>query len=448
VHQRHLVYLGRSVHQGPAGPSQSHSMAAPEAMRLFLKEEVAGDLTYIWDEATMPLLLQYDIGQLYRSVRLFASMADDRPEVRGMHGDFNLPINAVDAATKATAKSQMAMVISAWECAKEFVQKETALRAEAKVLQVARPVGFQERRAMKKAVEDVFGKMPSWLTPDPDYLSKKLEEVEQDDPHASLLDELISMDDGQAESLSSSIDTSGRVKITKTKAKGRMPVNSEEYRMKMRLEANLWQMVSTKCRNKVFLTDLSPKVFEDFCDFILGAKCMRLQVARADGTSAPLDPPWHLLLSFEYALRKEAFRRIRDNECLSIAVALLQVTKDSELKEIHFTSPLALGNIARPKRMAEPSSNSGGNDDDSSKDPMKKKGRHKKGNGKGGGGGKGSKGGKSAGKGLSSATPDGKRICYAFNDQGCTSAGCTFLHVCRRKGCHGNHPANCKTAHP
>ena len=47
------------------------------------------------------------------------------------------------------------------------------------------------------------------------------------------------------------------------------------------------------------------------------------------------------------------------------------------------------------------------------------------------GSGKGKPGkGKSTG-GCARATPDGKNICFAFNDaSGCNKTGCKFLHAC------------------
>jgi hypothetical protein len=61
-----------------------------------------------------------------------------------------------------------------------------------------------------------------------------------------------------------------------------------------------------------------------------------------------------------------------------------------------------------------------------------------KGQGKGKGKGKGSRSGKDAG--CSSEIPDGKRICYAFNnkDRPCTLRKCNFLHVCGK--CFQDHP--------
>ena len=47
---------------------------------------------------------------------------------------------------------------------------------------------------------------------------------------------------------------------------------------------------------------------------------------------------------------------------------------------------------------------------------------------------------KSYAQGCASETPDGKKICYTFNDKarGCAVAKCQFLHVCGR--CFKDHP--------
>ena len=53
--------------------------------------------------------------------------------------------------------------------------------------------------------------------------------------------------------------------------------------------------------------------------------------------------------------------------------------------------------------------------------------------------GKGKKG-KGSGTQCKSETPDGKKICFRFNDaaRGCTTAKCQFLHVCGK--CFKDHP--------
>ena len=124
-------------------------------MRSFLKANVSSELTYLWDDQEVPLTLQFEVGQLYKSVKLFASMADSRTEVRGMATDFKLDLLSTVPATRSEARSNMAMLVACWESAREFTSKEATLRAEAKVLQVSRPVGQLERSAMKEAVEAI-----------------------------------------------------------------------------------------------------------------------------------------------------------------------------------------------------------------------------------------------------------------------------------------------------
>ena len=136
-----------------------------------MKASVSSELTYLLDDQTVPLSLQYEVGLLYKNVKLFASMAASRAEVRSMALDFKLDLTSTVPAVKSEARSQMAMLVACWENAREFISKEAALRAEAKVLQIARPVGHLERTAMRKAVESINGKMSPKVTPDADYLS-------------------------------------------------------------------------------------------------------------------------------------------------------------------------------------------------------------------------------------------------------------------------------------
>ena len=60
---------------------------------------------------------------------------------------------------------------------------------------------------------------------------------------------------------------------------------------------------------------------------------------------------------------------------------------------------------------------------------------------KGGGkaGGKGTKGGRASSSGCAAKTPEGKGICFRFNNESETCKGkCLFEHVCGR--CFGKHP--------
>ena len=99
--------------------------------------------------------------------------------------------------------------------------------------------------------------------------------------------------------------------------------------------------------------------------------------------------------------------------------------EDPIVKERHFTTPLCLETAGR-KRPA----------DNHSSEYRPEPAKHPKGGSKGAGKQKRNKGaGKGKGNrgkgGCTRTTPDGRSICYAFNDvSGCSKKGCKFLHVC------------------
>ena len=95
--------------------------------------------------------------------------------------------------------------------------------------------------------------------------------------------------------------------------------------------------------------------------------------------------------------------------------------EDPVVKERCFTTPLA----TMPARLSRTSGGA---------EPMAKRARTSKSKGKGGGKAK-AKSGKHAGGKRSApcegTTPEGKRVCYAFNSEGCQKgSACRFEHVC------------------
>eukprot|EP00969_Alexandrium_andersonii_P153310 6779436-Alexandrium_andersonii.AAC.1 len=83
----------------------------------------------------------------------------------------------------------MALLVNAWEVAKEMIAKELQVKAEAKALRQARPVTNNERVAMRRAVEARYSLIPDDEAPNTAYIAQKLEEVEQNEPKAAPLDE-------------------------------------------------------------------------------------------------------------------------------------------------------------------------------------------------------------------------------------------------------------------
>ncbi|CAE7290582.1 unnamed protein product [Symbiodinium sp. CCMP2592] len=179
----------------------------------------------------------------------------------------------------------------------------------------------QERQAMLRAVSAAYGKLNEAETPSAEYLALKAEETEQNEPTAAQLDTITSKRDSQTATIQSSVDPAGHLRITKTKQKVEMPQNSEAYRRVLKIEG------------------LTMADFTKFVDYILGERVAGLRLEQATGYdsshNALFRPPWGIVLRYEYKLRKEAFRLVND-EGQTLQDALAAVTKDSELKEVHF----------------------------------------------------------------------------------------------------------------
>jgi hypothetical protein len=435
-------------------------MATPEARAIFLVGNVAADLLFLWEDSGVSELHQYKLGQIYGSVRKWSAYADSRTEVRtAVKADF-----ALDGAVSPLDREQVACIVMAWEASLKFVEKEGELKAEAKTLGSAPLLSLGDKTAMTRALVASFGKRPERELPSAEYLAFKLEQIENGDFKASTLDAVVSKleQSHSSEDLAASFDHQGRMRVTHKRHKGSLPANSEEFRLKLKIESNLWLMVASKLKSAPWLKGLCPQDFLDYADFILGERVLGIKkLDPISGSSAPLSPPWAVVLGYDAELRQEAWRRVEEDPGgITISAALKQVVKDPEIKNLFFIEVLAIGGNKR--KAPEPSLGSA----DLAAPPLSKTARKKQakasrlaaasvsssGDGgvgtgnapKGGGKGKGKGGGKGKGKGNGwcSTTPDGRRLCFAYNNGESCGGSCGMVHACRVTGCYSTeHPA-------
>ena len=191
----------------------------------------------------------------YGSMRRFSAIADDRATL----GTVCLQDFAI-VQDNPNGRAQTAAIVSAWETAREMIAKEIEIRAEAKILGQPGILQAHERQAMLRALETAYGSMPAESeTPSNDYLSLKAEETETNEPIASPLDEIVSKKDSSNSALQSTLDSSGHIRVTRTKNKTKMPANTEEYRKAMKVEANAWLCMSSSTSwETVFTTSSFP----------------------------------------------------------------------------------------------------------------------------------------------------------------------------------------------
>ena len=403
-------------------------------MREYLKR-AESDLLWLLSQNEVGLADQYDLVQLgYSSVSKFARMEDTRPEVRkALAADLKLEVSAEPPAGP-NARVRLASLVAAWDAARSQVQRQDELKAEAKVLNVTRPVGVTERVAMKRTLEVRVGSIPPHEMPSADYLSLKMEEIESGEPSASALDEITSAEHVEEKSMEAKLDVTGGIRIVSKKGKISMPRDSEEFRQRLRIEANTWLMLSTKFTNIAYLQGLEKDTWGIYTDHFLGKACAQMEVRQADGSVVPSAPiPWRAVLAYEFACRRIAFRRVREENAV-LDEALRQSIKDAETKEVNFTSPIALGlyRDGPAKRAMD------------TVDPNTGVQKYVKGKGKGQKGGKSISGKSNKGgersqtsrRSFMSYTPDGRQICFKYNNKaGCSDSKCDRVHVCQVRGC-------------
>ena len=405
-----------------------------EEMREYLKR-VEADLLWILSQSEVELKDQYGLAQLgYLTVSKFARLEDSRAEARkALSADL-----AIDPSEAAPAgprnRVRLAALVAAWDSARNQAHRQDELKAEAKALNVTRPVGVTERVAMRRALEVKCGKMPPHETPSSEYLAAKMEEVENGEPTASALGEITSAEHVEEKSMEAKLDTSGGIRIISKRGKVNMPRDSEEFRLRLRIECNMWMMLSTKFTNISYLQGLEKDAFVTYTDYFLGRSCAQMEISQADGTPLSSMPiPWKAVLAYEFSCRRSALRQVREEGAV-LNTALLESIKNAETKEVNFTSPIALGlyRESSSKRMHDGA-------EQSTQVPKVQKGK-----------GKGKKNTKVAGKAAKggqdrqqnsrrsflSYTPDGRQICFKFNNKlGCASADCDRVHMCQVKGC-------------
>eukprot|EP00972_Heterocapsa_arctica_P016681 2459959-Heterocapsa_arctica.AAC.1 len=88
-------------------------------------------------------------------MRVFLGLGENRAEVRtAMRDDIGL-----SQADGHTARQQAALVLAAWDAAKEYVTKENSARAEARASNLPRPTSATEHAAMRQAFEARYGRL-------------------------------------------------------------------------------------------------------------------------------------------------------------------------------------------------------------------------------------------------------------------------------------------------
>jgi hypothetical protein len=372
------------------------------------------------------------------TMELFAMIAEKDTELKSiLKTEMGL-----DPDSSLAARVEVAKVVVAHNKAKVRFTEASKYEGEMSARQMPKPLARPEYLAMKEAWEKKWWKLEEVDTPSRQFVEKRAEELENGEMRAEQLTTVLNREQDEDEDyLTPIFDTKGQMKVKKSTGTVEAPANPEELRRRIALSFTALMFLALRHTNREFLQSVTPQLAHRYCEYLLGEHvwCMVAKDASGQTISAP---HFALVLSYEMAIRKKAYRWMADGEG-SFAECLEKAWKDSTVKERNFTTPMAM------------SAASGTHVEVVYGSPMKEKdqaGRGNKGTGKGKGKGrgkaskvkgsgkrdKGKKGG-SAGSKCASHTPDGEAICYGYNNEKVRCGKkCWFLHVCG--SCFGKHP--------
>ena len=363
-------------------------------------------------------------GELYENgidtVARFAAAATDEADLKKMLKDSF----SIDPTESLKLRAQAAGVVVAWKTAISRVERQAEAEATNEVRDLAKPIPSTDYIAMRQAFAAKFGELEDKHIPAKEYIEKKLAELESGEFRAETANgDHLAATRWIRDTLLPHWDAKGTISLRKGGSKTAMPSGPEQLRLRLTVLQNTLVMIQLRHPGRRELEDVSFALFEKYKEYLLGDYCYGL---RSSEDSGALVPPWSLVLSYEHAIRKHAYK-VMATAGYSFGAALLHAYKEPSVKERNFTTPLAL-HAKRPQPWLA----------NSEQPPLKKsyKGKGAKGSGKH----KDDKAAKKLKEG-SDRTPDGKPICFRYNAKGCKKgAKCHFAHVCML--CFGKHPAS------
>ena len=360
----------------------------------------------------------------------------------------------IDAAASLRDRAELAGLIVCYNQAKTRTAEVSKFIGELDARQQAKPIIGTEFLAMRTAFEQKYEKLDDQDCPSRLYLERRVAELESGEMRAEQLKTVLNREQDGEEALIPTWDSGGTLKLRKSVSDIDEPSNPEELRRRLGVMFTGLCSIALQHTNRGELQSLTPQFVHTYCSYLLGEHVYQF-IAKDEQGLTVASPCWGLVLSYEFAIRKRAYRRMAETQ-RSFVDLMKESMLDPVTKERFFTTPLAISTAAGGKRI-EVTTEKKRNASDMENGYYREeggrgrtKGKGRGGRGRGGGSnnsrGHGSKSRGKTGdkpqmpKGCAAKTPDGKPICYGYNcpSTRCRKKDCTFVHVCGL--CFGRHP--------
>ncbi|CAK8993985.1 Ubiquitin carboxyl-terminal hydrolase 17-like protein E [Durusdinium trenchii] len=369
---------------------------------------LAPDLQGLLDSRRVPEATQaglHDLG--IDNVAMLSAVAIDRTSLETLARSSL----GIDVTARPADAIIFASLFLAWQSATKRMEARNELEAEAVAAKVLKAIPNVEIQLFRAEFEKRFFRLKDAECPGKPSFEDLCEQIDSGELRPMALRHFGSRnEDDDAETGNIHVGKTGVLKIKKAKIETSSPTNMEEFRSKIMLMVNHFIFARFRYPSKEILKDINPFVAMEYLNYICSKDVAQLESMTVDGVTLHR-PSLKLIISYEYQMRKEAVDEI--NKGVDFVSALRAVTKNPDVRERHFSTPLAVSSATQS--VQDPWRGKSKNIDrphpyDTNFIKGKNKGR-----------GKGKKGkGKAKQGGLQGSTPDGqkqKKLMHAKNSE-------------------------------
>ena len=295
---------------------------------------------------------------------------------------------------------------------------------------------------MRTVFEEKWGELEDCLVPRRQYMERVFDMIEKNDLKAEPLTEVLNFEDKELDLLRPAFDTGGNIKAVRTTTVVPLPRDTEDLRLRLTVLGHAWCFAAIRHSNRSYLEGMGPTTWQRYIRYLLGPHVLKLRATDGAGGLSPA-PPWPLVLGYEQAIRAKMVKLVKAGS--TMLEGLEKAWLDPVTKDRFFTTPLALAPLANAVKRNQP----GGNGDEGNRKKANEQNtqepgvsaKNKKARARAEAKAKAKAKAKAGARTrYANKTPDGKSVCFRYNNLGqpCQRANCKFEHVCGL--CFGDHP--------
>ena len=257
----------------------------------------------------------------------------------------------VDPSKGFVHKRELAQLIAAWEECK--IQSETKSKVDAVARAHGEPISHlpADWESIMKGFKQKHGaNIPEYYLPCQSFFEAFEEKVSEGRLRQETLAQVVSLEEEEAQERSKpeqpkqlhlTLDANLTVQ-TRRRYLSSMPVTIEDLRRKYWVMTHMWLLAKMRQPSRPMYSDLDERTWNNFLEELLNRENINFR-REIEGSGEMVGPDWNHCLEYEFQLRKEALRLIRD-QGVSIQQALWAAYEDPQHRMKHWITYLTVAN--------------------------------------------------------------------------------------------------------